>query len=241
MTKVALRGLAQRKLRAFVTALAVLLGVALIAGSYVLTDTINSRSTRSSTRPTRAPTSRSPRARPRQGDRRDRPPFPERYLDGVRKVDGVREGRGRHLLGRPLRRREGRPAQHELRARVHLLDAPEAASTRSPTSRAARRGPPSEVSLDKSTRRPRAVRASATRCGSPAEAGVQVATGSSGIAAARRHVVRRREHRAADAARGAAAHRQGGRARRDLGRRPRRASRRRAAGPAHRRACCRRA
>ena len=41
MTKVALRGLAQRKLRAFVTVLAVLLGVAFIAGSYVLTDTIN--------------------------------------------------------------------------------------------------------------------------------------------------------------------------------------------------------
>ena len=41
MTKVALRGLRQRKLRAFVTMLAVLLGVAFIAGSYVLTDTIN--------------------------------------------------------------------------------------------------------------------------------------------------------------------------------------------------------
>ena len=41
MTKVAIRGLAQRKLRALVTALAVLLGVAFIAGSYVLTDTIN--------------------------------------------------------------------------------------------------------------------------------------------------------------------------------------------------------
>ena len=41
MTKVALRGLAQRKLRAVVTVLAILLGVAFIAGSYVLTDTIN--------------------------------------------------------------------------------------------------------------------------------------------------------------------------------------------------------
>ncbi|HYP47452.1 MAG TPA: FtsX-like permease family protein [Thermoleophilaceae bacterium] len=41
MNKVALRGLASRKLRAFVTTLAVFLGVAFIAGSYVLTDTIN--------------------------------------------------------------------------------------------------------------------------------------------------------------------------------------------------------
>ena len=40
MTRVALRGLAARKLRAFTTMLAVFLGVALVAGTYVLTDTI---------------------------------------------------------------------------------------------------------------------------------------------------------------------------------------------------------
>ena len=61
--QVALRGLAQRKLRAFVTALAVLLGVAFIAGSYVLTDTINrSFDDIFDESPTRAPTSRSRRA-----------------------------------------------------------------------------------------------------------------------------------------------------------------------------------
>ena len=41
MTRVALRGLAERKLRALTTTLAVFLGVALVAGTYVLTDTIN--------------------------------------------------------------------------------------------------------------------------------------------------------------------------------------------------------
>ncbi len=41
MTKVALRGIATRKLRAFTTFLAIFLGVALVAGTYVLTDTIN--------------------------------------------------------------------------------------------------------------------------------------------------------------------------------------------------------
>jgi putative ABC transport system permease protein len=41
MTSVALKGLAARKLRAFSTILAVLLGVALVAGTYILTDTIN--------------------------------------------------------------------------------------------------------------------------------------------------------------------------------------------------------
>jgi putative ABC transport system permease protein len=41
MTSVALKGLAARKLRALSTILAVLLGVALVAGTYILTDTIN--------------------------------------------------------------------------------------------------------------------------------------------------------------------------------------------------------
>src|SRR3954462_9276497 len=42
MRKVALRGLFARKLRLVLTALAVALGVTLIAGTYVFTDTINS-------------------------------------------------------------------------------------------------------------------------------------------------------------------------------------------------------
>ncbi len=42
MLRVALKGLAGRKLRAFLTALAIILGVAMISGTYVLTDTINS-------------------------------------------------------------------------------------------------------------------------------------------------------------------------------------------------------
>ena len=41
MTKVALRGLLGRKLRAVLTALAIVLGVAMISGTYILTDTIN--------------------------------------------------------------------------------------------------------------------------------------------------------------------------------------------------------
>jgi putative ABC transport system permease protein len=41
MTKLALRGLAARKLRAGLTAVAVVLGIGLVAGTYVVTDTIN--------------------------------------------------------------------------------------------------------------------------------------------------------------------------------------------------------
>ena len=42
MTKVALAGLAGRKLRAALTAIAIVLGVTMISGTYVLTDTIQS-------------------------------------------------------------------------------------------------------------------------------------------------------------------------------------------------------
>src|SRR5437764_768021 len=41
MLAVSLKGMAGRKLRTVLTALAVVLGVALIAGTYILTDTIN--------------------------------------------------------------------------------------------------------------------------------------------------------------------------------------------------------
>src|SRR5437660_10287440 len=41
MRKVALRGLLGRKLRTLLTALAIVLGVAMISGTYILTDTIN--------------------------------------------------------------------------------------------------------------------------------------------------------------------------------------------------------
>ena len=40
MTSLALRGLAARKLRSALTATAILLGVAMVAGTYVLTDQI---------------------------------------------------------------------------------------------------------------------------------------------------------------------------------------------------------
>jgi putative ABC transport system permease protein len=41
VTRFALRGLLGRKLRAFLTGLAIVLGVAMISGTYVLTDTID--------------------------------------------------------------------------------------------------------------------------------------------------------------------------------------------------------
>jgi putative ABC transport system permease protein len=94
LTKVAIRGLAQRKLRAFVTALAVLLGVAFIAGSYVLTDTIN-RSfddifdvAYEGTDVSISPSTTG------QGDEMQPPAFPASVLDEVSRVDGVKSAAG---------------------------------------------------------------------------------------------------------------------------------------------------
>ena len=56
MIGVALKGLAARKVRALLTALAVVIGVSMISGTYILTDTIRRRSTASSRRPTPRPT-----------------------------------------------------------------------------------------------------------------------------------------------------------------------------------------
>jgi putative ABC transport system permease protein len=92
--KVSLRGLAQRKLRTSVTVLAVLLGVAFIAGSYVLTDTINKSFDEIfdvAYAGTDVAISSSTTA---QGDNAAPPPFPARYLDDVRTVPGVEKAEG---------------------------------------------------------------------------------------------------------------------------------------------------
>lgn len=93
MRKVSLRGLAQRKLRTAVTVLAVLLGVAFIAGSYVLTDTINRSFDEIFDVAYSGTDVAISSSTTGQGDTAP-PPFPERYLDEVRKVDGVEKAEG---------------------------------------------------------------------------------------------------------------------------------------------------
>jgi len=94
VTKVSLRGLAQRKLRAAVTVIAVLLGVAFIAGSYVLTDTINKSFDEIfdvAYAGTDVAVSSSTTG---QADSAEVPPFPESYLGRVRQVPGVDKAAG---------------------------------------------------------------------------------------------------------------------------------------------------
>jgi putative ABC transport system permease protein len=94
VTRVALRGLAARKLRAFTTMLAVLLGVALVAGTYVLTDTITKsfddifeeslKGTDVSITPRQDVSS----------DQAQPPAFSARLLGRVRRVEGVESAAG---------------------------------------------------------------------------------------------------------------------------------------------------
>jgi putative ABC transport system permease protein len=94
VTKVSLRGLAQRKLRGFVTALAVLLGVAFIAGSYVLTDTINKSFDEIFDVAYAGTDVAISSSTTGQGDAANPPAFPARYIDRVRQVPGVEKAAG---------------------------------------------------------------------------------------------------------------------------------------------------
>ena len=95
MLRVALRGVFARKLRAVLTALAVFLGVALMTGTYVLTDTFtNSFGQIFSESNKGVDVAVVPREIVESESGAQPPPIPARVLDEVRKVDGVAEAAG---------------------------------------------------------------------------------------------------------------------------------------------------
>ena len=95
MLKVGLRGVFSRKLRAFLTALAVFLGVALMTGTYVLTDTFtNSFGQIFEESNVGTDVAVVPREAIDSEQGADPPGMPERLLKEVRKVDGVLEATG---------------------------------------------------------------------------------------------------------------------------------------------------
>jgi putative ABC transport system permease protein len=95
--KVALKGLAGRKLRAFLTAFAIVLGVAMVSGTYVLTDTIkagfSSIFTTVYSKTDAAITGRSVIGTSSNGNTLP-PSFPESLLPKVRALSGVAEAVG---------------------------------------------------------------------------------------------------------------------------------------------------
>ncbi len=94
MLRLAVRSMGSRKLRTFTTTLAVFLGVAFVAGTYVLTDTINKSFDDIFSEAVKgtdvAITPREPVAQ----DDRDPPAFPASTLDTVRRVPGVEKAAG---------------------------------------------------------------------------------------------------------------------------------------------------
>jgi len=106
--RVALKGLAGRKLRAVLTAVAIVLGVAMISGTYVLTDTIKSAFSTVFTQVYKH-TDAIVTGKSALGNNRNNnglpPSFPETLLGKVRNLPGVEEATGgisdlAHLVGR---------------------------------------------------------------------------------------------------------------------------------------------
>jgi len=94
VTRVALRGIAARKLRAFTTWLAIFLGVALVAGTYVLTDTINESFSDIFSESLKGTDVAVTARQDIQSDEVGPPAFPARLLERVRGVEGVDDATG---------------------------------------------------------------------------------------------------------------------------------------------------
>jgi putative ABC transport system permease protein len=94
VTKVALRGIAARKLRAFTTFLAIFLGVALVAGTYVLTDTINESFSDIFSESLKGTDVAVTARQEVTSDEVGPPGFPAGLIDRVREVDGVESAAG---------------------------------------------------------------------------------------------------------------------------------------------------
>src|SRR3954451_20700142 len=88
MRKIALRGLFARKLRLALTALAVALGVTLIAGTYIFTDTINKSFTQMFTQTNKGTDVALTPNNDLSGDA-DPPPIAGSVLERVQTIDGV--------------------------------------------------------------------------------------------------------------------------------------------------------
>jgi putative ABC transport system permease protein len=95
--KVALRGMAGRKLRAILTAVAIVLGVAMMSGAFVLTDTIDKAFKTifaESYAGTDAVVTGKEAGISFEGESAQAPPIPDEILERVRQVDGVAQASG---------------------------------------------------------------------------------------------------------------------------------------------------
>ena len=95
MLAVSLKGMAGRKLRTVLTALAVVLGVALIAGTYILTDTINHQFDQIFAQVRKGvDVSVTPKKIFNSDNNANPPAFPASYVAQVQQVPGVEKAAG---------------------------------------------------------------------------------------------------------------------------------------------------
>jgi putative ABC transport system permease protein len=94
MTRLAIRSLWARRVRAFATSLAVVLGVAFVAGSYVLTDTIFAAFDEIFSESLKGTAVVVTAQNPVKQEGGEVPTIPAAYLPKVQKVDGVKEAAG---------------------------------------------------------------------------------------------------------------------------------------------------
>ncbi len=114
MIKVALRGLLGRKLRTILTAFAIVLGVAMMSGTFVLTDTIDAAFKgifQDSYANTDAIVVGKGADISFQGTQAETPPFSEDVLEQVRALPGVAAATGIILGSTPTRRSSRRKAR----------------------------------------------------------------------------------------------------------------------------------
>ena len=94
MTAIAIRNLAERKLRTALTALAIVLGVMMVAGTYVLTDTIDNSFEQIFTQSNEGTDAVVTTKQVIDTDDGSLPAFPASILNQVKQVDGVAEAAG---------------------------------------------------------------------------------------------------------------------------------------------------
>ena len=161
MIRVALKGLSRRKLRAVLTALAIVIGVAMVSGTFILTDTIKSAFgtvfTQVYKHTDAVVTGKSAISGEQEHNGSSTPSFSEALLGEVRTLPGVAEAQGSVSDQASLVGRDGKVISGGRRAGARLQRAPARhPALQPPGTRHRVRGPPAPNRSRSTPTRPKA-------------------------------------------------------------------------------------
>ena len=122
MTRLALKSLWARKVRALTTILAVVIGVAFVAGTYILTDTIFAAFDEIFSESLKGTSVVITAENPVEQENGEVPTFSASLLPRVKRMPGVRLAAGAIFTPGGFFDSEGRQDRQQIRAQVHLLD-----------------------------------------------------------------------------------------------------------------------